>query len=67
MIQRVALIAGDQNDLLAGGFGEAYHPDAFLVRLVRTMPLGIRKTNQERELPRRDGATVAVSRDLEPG
>jgi hypothetical protein len=37
------------------------------VRLVRTMPLGIRKTNQKRELLRRDGATVAASRDLEPG
>ena len=63
----VTLITRGLIATLAWGRREAYHPDAFLVRLVRTMPLGIRKTIQECELLRRDGATVAVSRDLEPG
>jgi hypothetical protein len=45
----------------------AYPAIAFLVRLVRTMPLGIRKTNRGREPPRRDGEAVAVSRSLDAG
>ena len=56
-----------RDEKLAAGFVDLYPRLAFLVRLVRTMPLGIRKTNQERELLRRDGATVAASLNLDSG